>query len=117
MFLKELNHKIYMARKGLSTTLVLIVTVVVLLIVALVLLTVFGMSISQIASVSEGKTQCGIVFGAFCTGSSDTRPSPPPTWGAELFSLNGVKMSCEGICEGWASSCDKGSGDTYVLQC
>jgi len=99
--------------KGLSTTLVLIVTIVVLLIVALVLLTVFGSTITSIASVGEGKAQCGMVFGAFCFKVSDTAgcASTPSTWGAKLFKMGDTSYACQNtqLCGDWGGGTGAGA--------
>ena len=97
-----------MARKGLSTTLVLIVTIVVLLVVALVLLTVFGGVVQNFTTLADAKAQCGLFFGAFCYKSGEQCAQAPATWGTPLLKYNDVPTSCNTICTGdagWDGAC------------
>jgi len=64
-----------MAKKGLTFTLILIVTIVVLLIVALVLLTVFGLGIQSVASLTEAKSMCIILNSPICVGDGPDCPN------------------------------------------
>ncbi len=71
-----------MVRKGLSTALVLIVTIVVLLIVALVILTIFGGAVSPVAGLGEGKSMCLMLNSAICAGAPTNGNCP-----AVIFSV------------------------------
>jgi len=84
-----------MARKGLSTTLVLIVTIVVLLIVALVLLTIFGGTVQSVAGLAQAKSVCTVMNSGTCTG---TGPTCPAVFGSVYDTTTSQVVTCSSMC-------------------
>ena len=77
--------------KGLHTSLVVVIAAIVILIVALVVLTIFGVGIAPVSSLSNANAQCRNLCQATCrvTGSM------PPTWDQATVLDNNVMKSCE----------------------
>jgi hypothetical protein len=76
--------------KGLSTTILIVVTAVVILVAALVLLTIFGTGIQNVATISQAQSLCltsaqtSCAFGAW-----------PTTWNAVNVRISGgTPQSC-----------------------
>jgi hypothetical protein len=94
-----------MSKKGISTSLVVVVTAVVLLVVALVLLTIFGGIIPLYASIAEAKNLCITTYLSSCQslGQSPTDWEIATKW---VRDQNGDvnKMSCKELASG--CSCD-----------
>jgi len=93
--------------KGLSQTIYLIVVAIVILIVALVLLTIFGGGIRQVASLTDARVQCGLEGSSSCAAIG----SLPTTWNVVMWNVQseGKTMSCaqimEGVCDN-PTSCE-----------
>lgn len=68
--------------KGLSTTMVIVITVIVVLIAALIVLTIFGGVIGNVGTLIEARNSCSLEWKASC----ETARSLPLTWG--LFTKN-----------------------------
>jgi len=71
--------------RGLSTSMIVVITIVVLLVVALVVLTIFSGGIGQISSVTDFENSCRAQAQASC--AVGTLKMLPPTW------YNQVKIS------------------------
>jgi predicted PurR-regulated permease PerM len=61
--------------KGLSTTIILVVTVVVILVAALVVLTIFAQGIQTVATITQAQTMCSTEASISCPMGW-----PPTTW-------------------------------------
>ena len=101
-----------MAGKGMSTTLVIIVAAVVILVTALVLLTIFGGSITPIASLADAKNHCTTVGDASCKAVGQL----PPTWSANTVSYNNNMVSCGSLCNSAQCSTDAQGVDFFLCQ-
>lgn len=66
--------------KGISTTLIIIVTAIVILVAALVVLTIFGSGIQPIVDITVARNTCLQQAGVTCTASNQM----PVTWTAAL---------------------------------
>lgn len=62
--------------RGLSTTLIIVISAVVILVAALVLLTIFGQGVSQVATLAQARTTCQTEGRASCS----TTGVLPATW-------------------------------------
>ena len=76
--------------KGLHTSLVIVVAAIVILIVALVVLTIFGVGITPVRSITDATAQCTMLCKATCR----TTNSMPPTWDVKTMLVNNVLTSC-----------------------
>ncbi|MCK4715128.1 MAG: hypothetical protein KAT35_06105 [Candidatus Aenigmarchaeota archaeon] len=76
--------------KALHTSLVIVVAAIVILIVALIILTIFGVGVTPMRSITDARSQC------FTQGSisCQTAGSPPITWNSPSVMVNNVMMSC-----------------------
>ncbi len=102
-----------MASKGMSTTLVIIVSAVVILVAALVLLTIFGGSMTPIASLTEAKNHCTLTNKQIC----ETTGTVSPTWNLATINYEGVLSSCEDVCGMDAMAACRLIGEVYVFSC
>lgn len=91
-----------MALKGMSTTLVIIVTAVVVLVTALVLLTIFGGSMTPIGSITQAQNQCALQAKQLC----ETTGALPPTWELNTMVVDGTPRSCAYFCRSGTGACD-----------
>ena len=77
--------------KGLSTTLIIVISAVVILVAALVVLTIFGQGVSQVATLAQAKSTCEAAGKASCS----TTGALPPTWKAPTNNIQDQGMqSC-----------------------
>jgi hypothetical protein len=104
-----------MHQKGMSTTLVIIVSAVVILVTALVLLTIFGTGIAPVGSLAEARNNCELQGRQLCI----TTGQLPPTWTLKTMNLNGVMTSCDDVCtQGSAgNNCVQSSPGVYEFSC
>jgi hypothetical protein len=89
--------------KGISATLIIIVTAIVILIAALVVLTIFGSGITPIVDLTAQKNICLQQAGVTC----QTTKQMPPTWNAQVQYTKDGKIeqgSCASITG--CSGCD-----------
>ena len=86
--------------KGISTTLVIIVTAIVVLIAALVVLTIFGEAIWPIADITNARNMCIQQAGATCVSVGTL----PPTWTAQFNYKDGGTV-VPGSCAAFFPSC------------
>jgi len=80
--------------KGLSTTILIVVTAVVILVAALVMLTIFGSGIQNVATISQAQTMCSTEASISCPLGW-----PPATWGAatKRIQATGELKSCDNL--------------------
>ena len=78
-----------------NITLTVVVSAIVILITALVIITIFGSTIGNVATVTEGKALCRSVFETSCKSSN----APPLIWNVNI---NGVVQACRSL-EGLAN--------------
>lgn len=76
--------------KALHTSLVIVVAAIVILIVALVVLTVFGVGITPMRTITDAKSNC-LTQGSI---SCQVAGSPPLTWNSPSVMVNNALMSC-----------------------
>jgi hypothetical protein len=69
--------------KGISATLLIIVSAIVILIAALVVLTIFGSGITPIVDLTNGRNLCLQQVAQSCTITGDV----PPTWNAATMNV------------------------------
>jgi len=80
-------------KKGLSQTLYLVIVAVVLLILALVLLTIFGGSMTTVSSLTEAGNLCRTQAMASCAATNNM----PYNWNMNTVNVGGVPKSCSSI--------------------
>lgn len=87
-----------MHRKGMSTTLTVVVTAIIVLIMALVLITIFSSAITPLATIAQATENCRIQGQATC----DTTGSLPVTWGTSTLKdpQSNALTSCQALWEG-----------------
>ena len=90
-----------MASKGMSTTLVIIVAAVVILVTALVILTIFGTSITPIGTIQELRNQCTLTNKQLCETSGVVSPS----WDLRIYKVGNDILSCEDVCGPASDAC------------
>ena len=83
-----------MAAKGMSTTLVIIVAAVVILVTALVILTIFGTSMTPLGTLQEAKNHCTIIGKSSCELTGQL----PLTWTINSVSYQNKIDSCANVC-------------------
>ena len=66
-----------MTKKGMTATLMIVVTAIIVLIIALVLITIFSGAITPLASLAQAQNNCRIQAETTCTSTG----SIPATWG------------------------------------
>jgi hypothetical protein len=89
---KGRSHIIIM--KGLSTTLVIVITAVVILVAALVILTIFGRGVGQVATLAEASSVCNTQGRTSCS----TAGVLPITWGVPDKNVEGQGLiSCSDV--------------------
>jgi len=77
-----------------NITLTVVVSAIVILITALVVITIFGGSMGNIATTTQGKSVCE----ASCTSSCRSLGVPPITWNAETVrDANGNPTTCQAL--------------------
>ena len=76
--------------KALHTSLVIVVAAIVILIVALVVLTIFGVGITPMRTLTDARSNC-FIQGSF---SCQATGNPPMTWNSPSVMVNNVMMSC-----------------------
>lgn len=76
--------------KGLSTSLIVVITAIVVLVVALVLLTIFGTGIQKFNSLGEAQNFCFSVGVPSCQASGQL----PISWARDLHETPSGKMTC-----------------------
>ena len=76
--------------KALHTSLVIVVAAIVILIAALVVLTIFGMGITSVQTVTEARSQCFAQGSLSCQATGN----PPLGWNSPSVMVNNVVMSC-----------------------
>ena len=86
--------------KGLSETMFIIVAVIVILIVALVILTIFGNTITRITPIAEARQNCQITAESTCASIGTL----PITWGAPSENTDQGMVSCADLLPGCACS-------------
>ena len=67
-----------------STTIVIIVAAVVILVTALVILTIFGNSLTPIVGISQAKAQCQTAAESSCKLTNQL----PPTWNSPMYKIS-----------------------------
>lgn len=77
-----------MAKKGMTTSLVIVVTAVVLLVVALVLITIFGIGIGQATTIMQARNICINTGAASCQAFGTL----PPTWNSKMSVMENGKV-------------------------
>ena len=82
--------------KGLSTSLVVVITAIVILVVALVVLTIFGVGVGQVGSIAEAETQCISIATSACKTAGDL----PPNWDAIVFDTPDGPIKCNAVVQG-----------------
>lgn len=92
--------------KALHTSLVIVVAAIVILIVALVVLTIFGVGITPMRSITDAKSSCLIQGSISCQAAG----SPPITWNSPSVMVNNVMMSCSLATECSDCKCILGGG-------
>jgi galactitol-specific phosphotransferase system IIC component len=65
-----------MTKKGMSATLMIVVTAIIVLIIALVLITIFSGAITPLASLAQAKNSCQVQAETTCTSTGGL----PATW-------------------------------------
>ena len=88
--------------KGMSETIVIVITVVVILVAALVLLTIFGTGMANVTTISQAASIC---ISSAQTSCLTTNTWPPSTWYSPTVKLNGNPISCNNAVTG-CGSCD-----------
>jgi len=97
--------------KGLSTTILIVVTAVVILVAALVLLTIFGTGIQTVATISQAENLC--ILSAQTTACLSGTFTPPATWGVVSVRIaGGNPQSCAQVFSGKECKCTTG-----ILSC
>jgi hypothetical protein len=96
--------------KGISATLMIIVTAIVILIAALVVLYIFSDAIWPIAEMTEARNTCIQQAGVTCAAGGIM----PPTWEAQFFYKVG-DVKTKGSCSGFYPSC--GCVDNKLVDC
>jgi len=82
-----------------NITLTVVVSAIVILITALVVITIFGGSMGNIATTTQGKSVCE----ASCTSSCRSLGVPPITWNAETVRDANNKLT---TCQALAGNCE-----------
>ncbi len=86
--------------KGISTTLIIIVTAIVILVAAIVVLTIFGEAIWPIVDITQARSTCIQQAGATCLASGRL----PTTWNAQFYYKEGDTKKL-GSCKTFYPSC------------
>ena len=76
--------------RALHTTVNIVVAAVVIIIAALVILTIFGMGITPVSTMTELRSQCSIQGVSSCQATGN----PPPGWNSPSVMVDGVLISC-----------------------
>ena len=79
--------------KGMSHTLVIVVSAIVILVAALVIITIFGSGVQQVASLAQAEAFCKTSAESSCK----TTGMMPPTWNAPTVKYNDQLMACGSI--------------------
>ncbi len=87
-----------MSKKGMSATLMIVVTAVVILIIALVLITIFSGSITPLASLAQAANNCRVQGQTTC----DSTGALPATWGIKSLKVadSTELQSCQKLWQG-----------------
>ena len=97
--------------KGLSTTLIIVISAVVILVAALVVLTIFGQGASVVASLAQARSVCN----SQAAQSYETVGVMPINWDVPSVNVNGELKSCADAYKEIKQACtcvDKVSGDS-----
>jgi hypothetical protein len=86
--------------KGLSTTILIVVSAVVILVAALVVLAIFGKGIAPVADMSTARNLCIQKGAAVCSTLKDY----PNDWTSANVLVNGNYMSCDTLAAGCTCS-------------
>ena len=97
-----------MCMKGLQTSLNVVIAAIVILIVALVLLTIFGVGITPVRTITGAVANCDAVGAASCL----TVGSLPATWSSQSFLVDGAMKACSSP---EIKSCSTCSGCGYEI--
>ena len=92
--------------KGVAQSLWVVVTAVVVLIVALVILTMFGGGITNVATLAQAQSVCKNSFGSMCYKNAPE----PSMYSQDTLIVNNVKQSCATACGPWESVCAERDG-------
>jgi hypothetical protein len=112
-FLKLLNHNLCM--KGLSTTILIVVSAVVILVAALVVLAIFSGGIKPVTDFSQAKAICMQRGASVCS----TLKALPNDWYSTNMLVDGNYKSCSDLEVAGSCKCDPVSqgSSTYVFKC
>ncbi len=98
--------------KGISHTLWIVVAAVVIVVVALVVISIFGITIQNFATITEGQSYCTAMGTSVCAMrsglTSDQVPTAPALWTAQSFKVAGEVKSCTEACGDWSTACSTG---------
>ncbi len=99
--------------KGMSHTLVIVVSAIVILVAALVIITIFGSGVQQVASLAQAEAICRASAESSCKSAN----TMPPTWYAPTVKYNDKLIACGNIeslkkcrCENFKLVCKTGEG-------
>jgi len=76
--------------KALHTPVNIVVAAVVIIIAALVILTVFGVGITPVRTLTDARSHCSIQGVSTCQATGN----PPPGWNSPSVMVDGVLISC-----------------------
>ena len=88
-----------------NITLTVVVAAIVILITALVIMTIFGQSIGNVATIAQGETYCRTVLETSCK----TTNAVPPVWkvnvGGEVRDCRAIDLVPNCVCKDYAVDC------------
>ena len=76
--------------KGISTTLIIVVTAIVILVAALVVLSIFGQGITPITDITQARNICQQQVAVTCQAIGQV----PPTWHQNTMRQGDIMVSC-----------------------
>ena len=91
--------------KAITSVVWIVIVVIVVLVAALVVLSMFGSGITQVATYTEARNVCIQQFTTNCMANGQA----PPTWSMTTMSVGGEATSCANLvtcsCEDKVASC------------
>ena len=91
--------------RGISSTVWIVIVVIVMVVAAVVILNMFGVGISQVATFSEARNICIQQFTTNCMANGVV----PPTWSMTTLNVGGEQTSCADLvtctCEDKVATC------------
>ncbi len=98
--------------KALSTTLIIVISAVVILVAALVVLTIFGQGVGQVATLAQARTICQ----TYASQSCQSTGAMPLTWDVPNVNVAGKLASCRDAFSDADQYCKCDNGDVKCTQ-